>query len=158
MFPVFLSKTGPSQNPFAVVDQLFEGLAARPERSALCRTLPVDVYELDKKLVVEAEVPGLTEDEIDIEVFDGELTIRAGRKVVQAETTDPASDGDSAPAQERNYLRREREEKMVQRTLRLPFDVLEDAIEAVLSNGVLRLVLPKAPSAEPRRIAVKLND
>lgn len=102
---------------------------------------PLNVWEDENNLFVEAELPGMQLDKLDIFITEGDqLSIRGERTPV--ETTG-------------NWHRRERSYGKFQRQLALPFPVDQDKVEARLEQGVLYLKLPKSPRAKPRRIDVK---
>lgn len=99
----------------------------------------VDAYEEGDNLVVEAHLPGLKPDQIDVNVERGVLTI-SGKTDSEQERT------------ERNYLLRERRSGRFSRSLQLPATYTADPSEATFEQGVPRLVFPKAEEAKPRRI------
>jgi len=103
---------------------------------------PVDLYETDDAFVLKAELPGLTTDEIQIEVHDRTLTLRGERKP-EAGMTDA------------HYQQRERVYGSFQRVFALPTTVDAEKIQASFTNGVLVLRLPKHEIAKPKRIAVQ---
>lgn len=100
----------------------------------------LNVWEDDANLYVEAELPGVKAEDLDVSVVGEELTLKGKR-------------GDDAP-QEASYHRRERGVGEFTRVLRLPVPVNPDQVQASLENGVLQLTLPKAESAKPRKIKV----
>ncbi len=122
-------------------DRLFEDL---PRRLALGEpSPPLNVWEEADAFHIEAEVPGLTREQINVEVTHRDrVTLSAERAVC---------DGDC------RWHRRERGQGAFQRTIKLPAPVDADKVEASLADGVLTLTLPKAEEARPRRIAVKAN-
>ena len=103
-------------------------------------TPAVDLYETSDRYVVSAELPGLTRDHIDIQVHDGHLTIRGQRP--------------SLPIPCEQYHRVERGHGPFARRFTLPAALDVDHISADLKDGVLTITIPKATSAEPRRIDV----
>lgn len=102
---------------------------------------PVNVWEDDNNLYLEAELPGITMENLEILVKDLELTISGDRGA-------EASEGVV-------YHRRERGQGRFSRTLNLPMPIDADKVEATLKDGVLSLTLPKAEEAKPRKIEVK---
>ncbi len=92
--------------------------------------LAVDVYETDDSLIVQATLPGVRQEDVEITEQDGWLTIRAQS---QQETQ----------YEDRGWVRRERRYGAWQRSLRLPADVKVDKAKATLENGVLSIELPK---------------
>ena len=102
---------------------------------------PVDIYETDQALVMKAELPGFSKDDISIELKDNTLFIKGERK-----RQDEVS--------ESNYHRTERVYGAFQRSFQLPITVEHDKIQASYKDGILELHLPKTPAAQPKRIAV----
>lgn len=103
----------------------------------------VNLWEEGDALMAEAEVPGLKSDDLDISVVGNQLSIK-GRRAAQS-------------AEAGTFHRRERAVGEFVRVLTLPVDVDSTKVEASLANGVLRISLPKAESAKPRRIPVGTN-
>ena len=101
----------------------------------------MNVYESEQKLQVEAEVPGLALSEIEVNLVGRELTLKGERKHQEPEGS--------------YHHLRERGAGAFEKTLQLPFAVDADKVEAQLQNGVLVITLPKAESAQPRRIVVE---
>jgi len=103
---------------------------------------PVDLYETPDAFVLTAELPGLTTDEIQIEVHDRTLTLRGERKPEAGMT-------------EAHFQRRERAYGSFQRVFALPTMVDAEQVQARFKDGILELHLPKHEMAKPRRIAVQ---
>jgi HSP20 family protein len=101
----------------------------------------VDVYEEGENLVVEAHLPGVKADDIDVNVERGVLTI-TGKTESEEER------------RERNYLLREKRSGRFSRSLQLPATYRTENCQANYDNGVLRLTFPKAEEARPRRIQI----
>jgi HSP20 family protein len=116
----------------------------RGERDDL-RLPRIDVRETDHAIEVDAELPGVDEKDLNIEIADNLLTISGEKKVEREES----KNGD--------YRVRERAYGAFTRSMALPFAVDPDAVEARFRNGVLKLTLPKPPEAQARsrRIAIK---
>ncbi len=100
----------------------------------------LNVWESEDALFVEAELPGLSQGDLELEIVGGELTIKGQRPDVKQQ-------GES-------YHRQERGTGSFMRRLRLPVDVDASKVEAKLQNGVLEIRLPKAEAAKPRKISV----
>lgn len=99
-----------------------------------------EVRDKGDSLVVRAELPGLSEKDVDVSVNAHTLTLRGERKI-------EAPAGYSVHRQERGAFRFER-------AYELPDKVDADKAQAVMKNGVLTLTLPKVPEAQPKQIAV----
>jgi HSP20 family protein len=108
------------------------------------RVPPVTVAETDDAWVLQAEVPGLSKDDISLEVQEGILTIRGERR----EETEDKRDG---------YLKVERFCGSFVRSFALPKPVDTDGIRARLKNGVLEVTLPKLAEARRHSIAIETS-
>jgi len=114
-----------------------------PEPSAEPRLLfnpPIDIYETPDGLVLYADLPGVTAEGLDLQVQDSRLTL-FGR----VQQRDPVA---------RQILHQEYQVGDFLRSFILSDEVDHDRIQAKLTNGVLRVELPRAPRARPRRIEV----
>lgn len=101
----------------------------------------VDVYENTKELLLIADLPGVTKDQLSIQV-DAETLTLEGRRTA-------AANGSLLAAEYRPYDFR--------RTFTVPPGIDRDKIEAELTDGVLRLHLPKEERLQPRKIPVRSN-
>lgn len=127
------------------VERVFGGLlgeAGQLANWAVPRGFPaMNIWQDGEKLYVEAEVPGLGMEDLELTVEGDELTLKGQRRRVEDK--------------EIAYHRQERGVGTFTRSLTLPVDVDTDKVEATLKDGVLTVVLPKAEAAKPRKIAVK---
>jgi HSP20 family protein len=149
-----LSRPGEFRDPFAAVeaqmrrhfDDFFEGFDLAPFGKAWHEgglTPKVDVAETDDAVHVTADLPGLTENDIEVTLSDGHLHIR-GEKHAEKEDKD------------KNYHRIERSYGSFQRSVALPAEVDREKVDASFKNGVLTVVLPKLHTATSgKKIAVK---
>lgn len=105
----------------------------------------IDVRETDAAFVVEAELPGVAEDDLDVQLSGNTLTISGEKRFEKKEDK----------GEEFHYL--ERAYGSFARSIPLPYDVDPDSVEAVFKNGVLTLTLPKPPGevSRSRRISIK---
>jgi HSP20 family protein len=101
----------------------------------------MDVYEEGDNLIVEAHLPGVKPDDLDVNVERGVLTV-SGQSESEQERTD------------RNYLLREKRSGRFSRSLQLPAMYRTEECQANFENGVLKLTFPKAEEAKPRRIQI----
>lgn len=92
----------------------------------------VDIYETDQQLTLQAELPGVNEQDLRIEVERGVLTLEAEQAVNEEEV-----------------------HKLWYRQFKLSDRIDADAGEAALKDGILTLNLPKRVEAQPKKIAVK---
>ena len=139
-------------NPFGFlhreIDRLFDEFtrgtleAAGPAQVKLVPSM--DVTETDKEIVIAAEMPGLERKDVDISIEDDVLTIR-GEKKVETKKDD----------KDKNYHITERSYGMFYRALQLPPGVEPSKVQATMSNGVLKITIPKPARSEPKKIEVK---
>jgi len=128
------------------MDRLFDGYGPRfnggPWNQA--RVFPaLNVWENGDALYAEAEIPGVTHEDIEVFTVGNELTIKGTRKPREGEDA--------------SYHRRERGTGEFTRVVTLPVNVDADKVQASLKDGVLTITLPKAAEAKPKRITVKTN-
>ena len=110
-------------------------------RERLCYVPKADIYETNEKIIVTADIQGVNKETIDITLEKNILTINAFVE-------------DQYPSDYR-MVYGEYEAGDYQRSFRLSSEVDQDKIEAVVSNGELRLYLPKAEVAKTKKIKVK---
>lgn len=104
----------------------------------------VDIYETEHELVVNADLPDVNPQGLDIRVENNILTIRGERKFENK-------------VNEENYLRVERSYGSFSRSFRLANSVNSEAIKADYQNGVLTLSIPKREEAKPKQIKVNVG-
>ena len=124
---------------FGPVAQPFDRLVGEP---ATRRVPAVDVEETGEALVLTADLPGFTEESVEIRLENRVLTLRG------------EIEGRAEPA-DRHYHRRERRLRGFQRSFTLPRTIAADAVTAAFENGVLRVHIPKAPESKGRTIPVR---
>ena len=128
------------------IDRLFEdfsrGFPTIAGNGATALMPSIDVTETDKEIEITAELPGLEEKDVQINVADNILTIR-GEKKAEKEQKD------------KNYRLVERSYGSFERTLELPEGVNADAIKANISKGLLKVTVPKPAPTQAKKIEVK---
>jgi len=142
--PVF--RWGQAWDPFRdlerEVDQLLAHVSLSFSGIRFGREYPqVNVYELEDALLLTAELPGTRPEDLEVLVADGVLTLKGKR-----------TGADGVP--DERYRRQERPRGDWQRSLRLPERIQEDQMKAEFTNGILRVMLPKAATVTPRQIPV----
>ena len=112
------------------------------------RFFPIDISETEDKqqYVIEASLPGIKPEELQITAEGDTLTIRVARKVEEEEKKEKGT-----------YVRRERYEGEMTRTLSLPTAINPDKVQATYERGVLTLRVPKAESVKPKQIPVQVK-
>ena len=103
-----------------------------------------DVSEDETAITLEAELPGMTEKEITVQIDEGVLTV-SGEKKFESEKN------------EKNFHRVERSYGSFHRSFTLPETVDAGKVQANAKNGVLTITLPKTEAAKPKLIDVKVN-
>ncbi len=128
------------------MNRLFEHTLSRSRAdegiAASTWTPAVDIYETPETIVMKAELPGLSRDDIEIQIRDTTLTLKGERRFAK-------------DVQEENYLRIERAYGAFQRSFTLPATIQQEKIRAVFRDGVLELTLPKAEEAKPKKISIE---
>ena len=130
------------------MNRLFEQTLSRSRGeegiTAATWTPAVDIYETMDTIVMKAELPGLTREDIDIQIEDNTLILRGERRFAK-------------DVQQENYLRIERAYGSFHRTFTLPATIQQEEIRAVFRDGVLELILPKTEGAKPKRISIEVR-
>jgi HSP20 family protein len=104
----------------------------------------IDITENDEAITLTAELPGMSEEEVDLTITDGMLTLK-GEKTVSHES----KTGDSVVV-ERNY-------GSFHRSFPVPDRVDQDAIDAKFDKGVLKVVMPKKPGQDSKDRKIKIG-
>lgn len=102
---------------------------------------PVNVYESEEEIVVRAEVPGVSVEELDLTITGDTLTLEGERRLELPEGAD--------------FITQERQHGRFRRVVALPRSVEAEAAQAAYLEGILTVRLPKAPEARARTIEVK---
>lgn len=146
----YLTRFDPYRDLASIQDrfnQIF-GAPARRERDEELRMgswmPPVDIEEDKEKIVLTAELPGFKQDQIDIQMEGGVLTLRGERKFEEEK-------------EGRNYHRVERSYGQFVRSFTLPNNVDRENIQAHFADGLLRIEMPKREEAKPRQIKIGGN-
>jgi HSP20 family protein len=113
-----------------------------PSGPAMRRWVPaMDLVESGEEFVLRADLPGMSEEDIEIELEDGTLTVSGERKAEHE-------------AREEGFHRVERSFGAFSRSLTLPKGVDADAVSASFDRGVLEIRIPKPEARKPRRISI----
>ena len=104
----------------------------------------MDLVETDEHFVLRADLPGLAEDDVKIEVADNVLTVSGERRFEHEAKKD-------------GFYRLERTSGSFARSLTLPEGVDEEAIEAAFDRGVLEVRIPKPAERKPRRVEISIG-
>lgn len=146
-------------NPFEEIEQFFNRMSRQFEETSRgidstdpfgrlqlgSGSMAVDVVEGDEEIVVTADLPGFTREEIDVHVTDRTLRIDAEREESIEEGEDE------------RYLRRERRRQSTTRSIQLPTEVDKENVEARMKNGVLSITLPKRAMEDARDVEIEVE-
>lgn len=123
-------------DPFRELDRLTQQVLGTPARPAV---MPMDAWRDNEQFIVEFDLPGVQPDSLSLDVERNVLTVRAERPDLN---------------QDRDMVSAERPRGVFSRQLFLGETLDTDRIEASYQDGVLRLTIPVAERAKPRRIDI----
>ena len=128
-----------------LTQMLGDDLLPGTRREGVAWMPPVNVEEAQDELVLTAELPGMREDDIDIELENNVLTVRGEKQEMRHEEQDES----------RRYHVWERRYGSFQRSFTLPRSVKAEEISATFQDGVLYVHMPKVPEAQGRKIHIR---
>lgn len=137
MIPVGRANRKTTPVRYSSVSNMFDDFFSdmwSPSVSHSDETFKMDIQDNDSSYLVEADLPGINKDEINLQLEENTLTIQVNRE-------------ESDEQDQNNYVRRERKFSSMSRSIRLP-DVKSEDIDAKLENGVLTVTVPKMTKAE----------
>jgi HSP20 family protein len=109
------------------------------------RAMPAfDVYEEGDSVIVTAELPGMSKEDVEVNLTDSTLTVKGEKKRHQERKDD-------------DYAHSERSFGMISRTVELPFEVKADQAKASLKDGVLEVRIPKSDTAKQRSTKIHIQ-
>jgi HSP20 family protein len=124
------------------MDRLMDAFSGTAFKGRTAGVFPlVNLTEDPDHYYVYAEIPGIKAEELNIQAEHSTISISGERKILEQ-------------AGEVRYHRRERDSGTFSRVIGLPGEIDADKVEANLSNGILRVVIPKAEAAKPKQIVV----
>jgi len=127
------------------MNRLFDNTFGRGSYSPVRSVFPpVNLYENRENIYLTAELPGMESKDVEISVEADSILIKGERKI-ESEGEDIA------------YHRRERESGSFSKKISLKTSIATDKVSAEMNNGVLKITLPKAEEAKPKKIDVKIN-
>ena len=127
-----------------MISNVFENDWNFPVRSKTNWSPPVDVKETGDSFTINADIPGLTKKEVNVNVANGIVSISGERKFDEKKESD-------------NYHYRERQYGSFLRTFNLPETVKEETITASFKNGTLSIELPKQEVTLPKERQIKIS-
>jgi HSP20 family protein len=125
------------------IDRLFNEFAQGIGPNGQPNLVPnIEISETDMAIEVSAEMPGLERKDVEISIEDDTLTIRGEKKFEESQ-------------KDKNVQHSERTYGVFLRVLQLPAGIDPSSVQATMSNGVLKITIPKPAKAEPKKIEVK---
>jgi HSP20 family protein len=118
------------------IDQLFDSALSGIVAGSSRTQFPVDLYEDKENTYVRAELPGISRDDVSVEMIEGYLTITVVRKEKAGE---------------------EEESVSFSRSISIPEDVHSDKVAAAYQDGVLTVTLPKREETKPKKISIEVK-
>jgi len=131
-------------DPFRELASLFENFAEGTGKSQIQSGTfvpPVDVYEDEHTLILKLDVPGVSEEDLDVQLENNTLTVKGERKFEKEE-------------KEENFHRIERRYGSFLRTFRVPNTIDSEHVDAQYEKGVLKLTFAKKAEAKPKQIRI----
>jgi HSP20 family protein len=124
------------------IDRLFDEFAQGIGPNGQQNIVPnIEISETDKAIEVSAEMPGLERKDVEISIEDDALTIRGEKKIEENK--------------DKNVQHSERCYGVFLRVLQMPPGIDPSSVQATMSNGVLKITIPKPAKSEPKKIEVK---
>jgi len=124
------------------VNRVFDAFFGNGSGSRTRRWVPaMDLVETDDHLVLRADLPGLSRDDVEIEIKDGVLTVAGERRADHEEKSE-------------GFYRVERSFGRFSRSMTLPDGIDADTIAAEFDDGVLEVRIPKPERRKPHRVAI----
>jgi len=125
------------------MDRLFEDSVITP--SKMTGGLPkIDIKDKKDSIIVKAELPGVKEEDISVEILDDVMTISGEKKEEKEEKEE-----------EKGYYYKESHTGTFSRSFNLPSDVVADKAEAEMKNGILTITVPKIEPKKAKKITIK---
>ena len=150
----FIVKTNPLNDLSALFEPWREGAFARllhhPQAQESSLAMPVEILDSEHEILLHAELPGISKENIQVSYHEHTLTISAEKRLVKSEQ--PEGQAQEAPAW--TVLRNERLHGRIERRFRLPYPLDFEAAQANFAEGVLTLRLPKVERKSARTIAI----
>lgn len=134
-----LIKWTPFLEPFEDMEKMFGEMMPAVSRHPFAPA--IDMYEDENNVIVETELAGIDPEKVDISIENDVLTIK-GESEKKSEVED------------KNYYRKEIRRGSFYRSIPLPTHVLGDKASAVAEGGVLKISVPKAQEAKPKKITI----
>lgn len=141
--------------PFERMEEMFDEFFRRPFGRTLWPALPrmaeemepgvsVDIYEEGDSVIVKSDLPGMTKEDIEVNLTDDTITLSGERKKEEK-------------VEQKNYFRLERSYGSFKRSFALPVEVQTDKATASFKDGVLEVKIPKTEAAKKKEHKIKIE-
>lgn len=134
-------------SPFGDLDRIFDDEETMPTWTSARRSFSfpaVSIKQTAKEIILIADIPGLKEDDLQIEVGNDFVDISGERKQEEKQ-------------EEEGYFRQELRYGSFARRFQLPIEIKADKVEATIKDGILKLVMPKMEIAKPKVTKIKVK-
>ena len=142
-------------SPFGRMEDVMEDFMRRPFGRSLWANMPrtmeevemspsVDIYEEGDNIVLKSELPGMSKEDLDINLTDDTITISGEKKKEEK-------------IEKKNYYRLERSFGSFKRSFALPSDVKSDKAKASFKDGILQVTIPKSDEAKKKEKKIKIE-
>lgn len=142
-------------SPFERMEEMFEDIMRRPFGRPFWPTVPrafeeiepapnVDIYEEGDSIIVKADLPGMTKDDIEVNLTDDSITLTGEKKKEEK-------------VEKKNYYRLERSYGSFKRSFALPAEVHTGKAKAMFKDGVLEVKIPKTEAAKKKEHKIKIE-
>lgn len=125
-------------------DEFFGRVPAQVETEDSIWSPSVDMSEDNNSVIVEAEIPGMSKDDIKVNIQEDTIILKGEKKQEKEE-------------KEANYHRIERSYGAFVRSFTLPAPVQSDKVKATYKNGILKITLPKTEEVKPKEISIDIS-
>jgi len=135
-------------NSFRDLDRFFDDDWFLPVvSSSFFKEPAMDLYQTDKEVIAEVNLPDIDPDKVDVSVKDQTLTIRGLTESKEEE-------------KKKDYWRKEIRRGEFKRIVHIPVEINEDKVEANYEKGVLKIIMPKknSPQSQEKKIKIKSKD
>lgn len=144
-------------NELSILDDIFNGADVDfPVFSCASFSPDVDVVQTKDAYTISMDLPGMSENDVTIDLHEGILTIASQK--TEAKTEEKSEE--NVPAEQQScepvYLLRERRSMQFSRSFKLPRDTNRNEISAAFKNGVLEVKIPRKEAEQPKRIAISV--
>ena len=144
-------------NELSILDDIFNGADVDfPVFSCASFSPDVDVVQTKDAYTISMDLPGMSENDVTIDLHEGILTIASQKTEAKTEEKSEENAAGEQKSGEQVYLLRERRSMQFSRSFKLPRDTNRNEISAAFKNGVLEVKIPRKEAEQPKRIAISV--